>query len=821
KCKENTHAAIRNCLPRTPAPPLISSDPPWTPGQWRARESSSSSDEEPTQNTLNVYNEAITKIAALSNMKTEPLSFRLASEWETATEAEKLLCEKQVDEACQVVCKVIAPNASKELFDAYRHSSKSENELDALTTAYRHAPTKNSKTQILSIYALRYSSTMLKKIHAPFENLSDRQIKKAKAHAKTVGAGMSFEKTPFHRVRFDLAKLNHFLTFIDEPYFYQDVAYGTRQLKLESGEKVIMPNVVRTVGRSTMIEQYLKQCGEEGFGSLGRSTLFRILKVREASQRKSLKGLDNIAASGADVFDTLHKITDDVEQMGARPEWCEDTHNKLKEGKRYLKTDYRAHSRDTNSPCPDHCRRYALSDTYDNTFKTSCEHDHHLQCDRCESLKSTMKKILTEIESQDISFYSREQQQDLLHDAGQARDMVFQWKAHLIRAENQDQAKRNLLKSLQSDTILVVLDWAMKFTQMKYREKQCEWFGKRGMNWHVSCIISKPANHEDLQIVSYVHLFDSCTQDWYAVCAILTHLLKIVKATQPKINKAFIRSDGAGCYHNNNLIAAVNDVGNQTGIKVLRYDFSEPQFGKDVCDRIISPLKGAIRRYCDEGHDILSASDMYVTLQARPVTGTTAAVCELNRRAINDFKLNRVNSFSTFHNFMYEAEGLRISKAYNIGTGNLIPWSELNIQGQCPITLDELDGQGFNTVPSRNLKFQVPSSAEKDEVEEENTLFQCKEAGCSYAFNKFEDLEDHICIGEHDMETNNQDNLYDQLRREWALKFSTVSFDPKERLQPMKELSECPIASEGESITAGWALQKPRGGRTMFSEKKI
>ncbi|KAK3734707.1 hypothetical protein QZH41_011295, partial [Actinostola sp. cb2023] len=128
-------------------------------------------------------------------------------------------------------------------------------------------------------------------------------------------------------------------------------------------------------------------------------------------------------------------------------------------------------------------------------------------------------------------------------------------------------------------------------------------------------------------------------------------------------------------------------------LEFSRYDFSEPQFGKDVCDRIISPLKGAIRRYCDEGHDILSTSDMYVALQARPVTGTTAAVCELNRRAINDFKLNRVNSFSTFHNFMYEAEGLRISKAYNIGTGNLIPWSELNIQGQCLITLDELDGQ--------------------------------------------------------------------------------------------------------------------------------
>ena len=52
---------------------------------------------------------------------------------------------------------------------------------------------------------------------------------------------------------------------------------------------------------------------------------------------------------------------------------------------------------------------------------------------------------------------------------------------------------------------------------------------------------------------------------------------------------------------------------------LYRYDFSEPQFGKDLCDRIISPLKGAIKRFCNEGNDILCASDMYKALQARPV----------------------------------------------------------------------------------------------------------------------------------------------------------------------------------------------------------
>ena len=96
----------------------------------------------------------------------------------------------------------------------------------------------------------------------------------------------------------------------------------------------------------------------------------------------------------------------------------------------------------------------------------------------------------------------------------------------------------------------------------------------------------------------------------------------------------------------------------------FRYDFSEPQFGKDLCDRIISPLKGAIRRFCNEGNDILSASDMYKALQARPVKGTTAAVCEIEKDP-KEFKTIRIKDFSAFHNFVYDEEGLCMSKAYD------------------------------------------------------------------------------------------------------------------------------------------------------------
>ena len=135
-------------------------------------------------------------------------------------------------------------------------------------------------------------------LHQPYETLTRWQIKRARKHAKLQRPGTPVEKPFRHRVRLSLPKVDHFIDFINRPYFYQVVAYGTRVIKLDNGEEMMMPNVVRTVTRSTMITQYHHFCEEEGFVPLSRLTLFKILDVREASQRKSLQGLDNAAADG-------------------------------------------------------------------------------------------------------------------------------------------------------------------------------------------------------------------------------------------------------------------------------------------------------------------------------------------------------------------------------------------------------------------------------------------------------------------------------------------------------------------------------------------
>ena len=216
----------------------------------------------------------------------------------------------------------------------------------------------------------------------------------------------------------------------------------------------------------------------------------------------------------------------------------------------------------------------------------------------------------------------------------------------------------DIVDGLDNNSVFILCDWAMKFLQVKYREKQTDWFGKRGLNWHISSCIFK-RDSEKFDVVTYPHLFDSCAQDWYTVVSILENLLNEIKRENPQITKAYLRSDEAGCYHNNFLVPAIRDAGSRIGIAVERYDFPEPQHGKDLCDRIICPMKNSIRVYCNEGHDILTAMDMRKALMERPVRGTTAAVCALNTSNCT-LEVNKILNFSTYHNFSYEQAELRV-----------------------------------------------------------------------------------------------------------------------------------------------------------------
>ena len=101
------------------------------------------------------------------------------------------------------------------------------------------------------------------------------------------------------------------------PYYFQDVAYGTHTIKLESVEEFVMPNMVCTVAKCTIINQCMDHCKENGFEPKSKSTMWWVLEVQEANQRKSLRRLDDTAAEGADGFKNFLQIIDELERVGA------------------------------------------------------------------------------------------------------------------------------------------------------------------------------------------------------------------------------------------------------------------------------------------------------------------------------------------------------------------------------------------------------------------------------------------------------------------------------------------------------------------------
>ena len=222
----------------------------------------------------------------------------------------------------------------------------------------------------------------------------------------------------------------------------------------------------------------------------------------------------------------------------------------------------------------------------------------------------------------------------------------------------------------------------------------------------------------------------------------------------------FFRSDEPGCYHSNFLIAAVRDIGQRVGVAVEAYDFSEPQSGKDVCDRTLCPLKSSVRTYCSEGNDILSASDVKDALQKHPVRANSSSVNmvdELKR----SLQVKKIDHLSGFHNFTFESSGIRARRAYKIGRGKLFPYDTLYLKHQeaSGLMTKDADEKFFEPIKERRLKTKKPKDVQLPSgtnAEKDTALFEFVFPGCTQVFEFFSDLEQHLHVRKH---TSNQETM--------------------------------------------------------------
>ena len=61
--------------------------------------------------------------------------------------------------------------------------------------------------------------------------------------------------------------------------------------------------------------------------------------------------------------------------------------------------------------------------------------------------------------------------------------------------------------------------------------------------------------------------------------------------------------------------------------EAIRYDFSNPQAGKDICDRKTAPMKAHIRRFVNENNDMTTAEDMKKTAEDMKTLESMSCCC--------------------------------------------------------------------------------------------------------------------------------------------------------------------------------------------------
>jgi len=174
------------------------------------------------------------------------------------------------------------------------------------------------------------------------------------------------------------------------------------------------------------------------------------------------------------------------------------------------------------------------------------------------------------------------------------------------------------------------------------------------------------------EVECYVHIFNICSQNSFAVLSIIEDLLHKVKQENPVVITAYLRSNNAGCYQNGPLLLSLREIGTRTGVRPLRYDFSEPQAGEDICDRKTAAMTAHIKRRVNERHEVVTAEDMKAALESHGgIKECRAAVGEVDTTRERN-KDRRIPGISVVNNFQYEEYGIRVWKAYDIGPGRLV-----------------------------------------------------------------------------------------------------------------------------------------------------
>ena len=276
-------------------------------------------------------------------------------------------------------------------------------------------------------------------------------------------------------------------------------------------------------------------------------------------------------------------------------------------------------------------------------------------------------------------------------------------------------------------------------------------------------------------MMTFAHVFKSCSQDSLTVQAIMSDVLGKLKEMMPTLRFVYYRQDNAGCYRSGNTILGAVKAGEARGIIVRRLDFSDPQGGKGACDRKAATIKAHIKVHLNEGHDVETASQMVDAMRSSGgVPGLCVRLCD---RVVSSPVLQiKLDGVSTIANVEYSDTFIRVRKAYGMGPGKKITFSKLNLPADLQTASlstrcsAEVISAQFCTVKSRRTASN-PSASEGGVQGIPSTtgsgLYPCPEEGCTKSYQRFSSLQNHLDCGKH-VRSLEQESIIDKAVRGYA-----------------------------------------------------
>ena len=357
----------------------------------------------------------------------------------------------------------------------------------------------------------------------------------------------------------------------------------------------------------------------------------------------------------------------------------------------------------------------------------------------------------------------------------------------------------------------------------------------------------------EMQMLTFVHMFENCSQESPAVLANFDDVFKCLKNVKPDVRNVYLKQDNAGCYHSATTMLLVQKVASKHSITLKRIDFSDPQGGKGSCDRKAALIKNHMKFYLNAGNDIETAEQMKSAIESSGcIPGVHVSLCD--PQSTSDLKV-KWDGVSLINNVEYKDKEIKVWRAYGIGPGKSLSLSKFDLAKTLP-KLNKTSEHIAQFVPIKAKRSKITEKSKKtdnvlnsdhydnsddedndsdkddDDGEDDDDdihdhddlekgrgekLYFCPHEGCIKSFQRHNSLENHLDCERH-MYAIEHETLYDKAMKSYATKLEQGS---SKLVETDQENVNVPLGENLQStLPMGWVLKSTTKKRRFSDEQK-